>query len=56
LHKISDFLDRLSVMNLERLRINLSDQMVTSDSLESYYSSLLEQGKSLELEKALCDR
>lgn len=56
LHRISDMSERLCSINLERLRINLSDQMVTSPALKAYYSSLLEKGKSLELEKALCDR
>jgi len=43
-------------MNLERLRINLSDRMVTNPKLEAYYKNLVLQNKSLELDRAICDR
>jgi len=56
LHKISDLSDRLGSMNLERLRLNLTDLMITSPALEKYYEGLVLSGKSLELGAAICDR
>lgn len=56
LHKISDLSDRLGSMNLERLRLNLTDLMITSPALEKYYEGLVLSGKSLELKAAICDR
>lgn len=56
IHRIINSINRINKLNAVNNRINILDHLLSSDELETYYQSLSNDNKSLELDKRLTER
>jgi len=56
IHRIKNSIDRINKLNTNDNRINILDHLLSSNELELYYQGLIQDNKSLELDKKLTER